>query len=98
QLQSCSREHIQLRHKPKLLTEKERQIYAVSGLPGVGESLAIRLLTHFGSVRRVYLASKTELMRVEGIGKVKAEQITNLLDTPFTEGKGKKDTINKLMV
>ncbi len=95
-LQSSSKEHIQPRHKPKILTVKERQIYTVCGLPGVGKGLAVRLLTHFGSVRRVYSASKTELMGVEGIGDVKAEQITELLDTPFTEGGSRKDTFNKL--
>ena len=83
-LQQQTREPIKLRHKPKILSERERQIYAVCGLPGIGEGLAIRLLSHFGSVRRVYSASKAELMKVEGIGEVKAERITKLLDTPFT--------------
>ncbi len=84
-LQQQSKEPIKLRHKPKILTERERQIYAVCGLPGIGEGLAIKLLSHFGSVRRVFSASKYELMEVEGIGEVKAEQITKLLDAPFKE-------------
>ena len=84
-LQQQSKEPIKLRHKPKILTERERQIYAVCGLPGIGEGLAIKLLSHFGSVRRVYSASKAELMEVEGIGEVKAEQIIKLLDAPFKE-------------
>ena len=84
-LQQQSKEPIKLRHKPKILTERERQIYAVCGLPGIGEGLAIKLLSHFGSVRRVFSASKFELMDVEGIGEVKAERITKLLDAPFKE-------------
>ncbi len=96
QLQTRSKEeHIHPKHKPKLLTEKEMQIYAVCSLPGVGENLAVRLLKHFGSVRRVYSASKTELTKVEGIGEVKAEQITRLLDKPFTEDKNEQNIFNK---
>jgi ERCC4-type nuclease len=85
-LQQQSAEHIKLRHKPKILTERERQIYVVCGLPDIGEGLAIKLLSHFGSVRKVFSASKFELMDVEGIGEVKAERITKLLDAPFKEG------------
>lgn len=84
-LQSRSAEPIKLRHKPKVLSERERQIYAVCGLPGIGEGLAVRLLSYFGSVRRVFCASRAELMRVEGVGEVKAERITKLLDAPFSE-------------
>jgi ERCC4-type nuclease len=87
-LQQQSAEPIKLRHKPKILTERERQIYVVCGLPGIGEGLAIKLLSHFGSVRKVFSASKFELMDVEGIGEVKAERITKLLDAPFKEGDG----------
>jgi len=83
-LQQQSKEPIKLRHKPKILSERERQIYAVCGLPGIGEGLAIKLLSHFGSVRRVFSASKAELMKVEGIGEVKADRITKLLDAQFT--------------
>jgi len=84
-LQQQPAEHIKLRHKPKILSERERQIYVVCGLPGIGEGLAIKLLTRFGSVRRVFNASKFDLMEVEGIGEVKAERITKLLDAPFTQ-------------
>lgn len=97
-LQIGSKGHIQPRHKPKLLSRKDRQIYVVCGLPGIGESLAVRLLKHFGSVRRVYSASKSELMKVEGIGEVRAEQITKLLDAPFTESEDSKDAFNELTV
>jgi len=83
-LQQQSAEPIKLRYKPKILSERERQIYAVCGLPGIGEGLAIKLLSHFGSVRKVFSASKYELMEVEGIGEVKADRITKLLDAPFT--------------
>jgi ERCC4-type nuclease len=86
-LQNQSPAPIKVRHKPKILSEREHQIYAVCGLPGVGEGLAVRLLSHFGSVRRVYCTSKAELMKVEGIGEVKAERIIKLLEAPFSEKK-----------
>jgi len=91
-LQQRSPEPIRLRHKPKILSERERQIYAVCGLPGIGEGLAIKLLSHFGSVRRVFCASKFELMEVEGIGEVKADRITKLLDAPFDEKAGNNES------
>jgi len=82
-LQNQSPAPIKVRHKPKILSVREHQIYTVCGLPGVGEGLAVRLLSYFGSVRKVFCTSKAELMKVEGIGEVKAEKIIKLLDTPF---------------
>jgi len=82
-LQNHSPAPIKIRHKPKILSEREQQIYTVCGLPGVGEGLAVRLLSYFGSVRKVFCSSKAELMKVEGIGEVKAERIIKLLDAPF---------------
>ncbi|MEM2211282.1 MAG: ERCC4 domain-containing protein [Nitrososphaerales archaeon] len=72
-----------IRHKPKLLNERDMQRFIVEGLPGVGAELSIRLLKHFKSVRRIFQASEAELRRVEGLGFVKARRITQLLDMEF---------------
>ncbi|MEM1525456.1 MAG: ERCC4 domain-containing protein [Nitrososphaerales archaeon] len=72
-----------IRHKPKLLNERDMQRFIIEGLPGVGAELSIRLLKHFKSVRRIFQASEAELRRVEGLGFVKARRITQLLDMEF---------------
>jgi ERCC4-type nuclease len=71
------------RGKPRLSTNKEKQIFVVSSLPGVGVKLAERLLGWFGSVRKVFKASIPELSLVNGVGRVRAETIAGLLDIPY---------------
>ncbi|MGC8631528.1 MAG: ERCC4 domain-containing protein [Thermoprotei archaeon] len=73
----------EIRQKPKILSTKERQIYVVEGLPGIGKELAERLLKYFGSVRSVMKASEGELTQIDGIGKGKASIISQLLDAEF---------------
>ena len=76
---------ITIQHKPKLITDKDRQIYVVSSLPGIGDELAMRLLTQFNSIRNIFKAKKSDLEDIDGIGKIKAEKIYNLLDIKYTE-------------
>jgi ERCC4-type nuclease len=71
------------RGKPRLSTTKEKQMFIVSSLPNVGVKLADRLLGWFGSVREVFKASVPELSLVNGVGRVRAETITGLLDAPY---------------
>jgi ERCC4-type nuclease len=63
--------------KPKRLAS--RKLYVLQGLPGVGPSLAHRLLLEFGSVERVVTADEEELMRVPGVGRQKAARIRELV-------------------
>jgi DNA excision repair protein ERCC-4 len=63
--------------KPKRLAS--RKLYVLQGLPGVGPSLAHRLLLEFGSVERVVTADEEELMRVRGVGRQKAARIRELV-------------------
>ena len=84
-LQKKSESRFSLRHKPKMLSDRERQIFTVEGFPNVGDELAVRLLKKFKTVRKVSQASKIELEKVEGIGSRKASRIIQLLDMPFIE-------------
>lgn len=64
----------------KTLNGKANQakVLAAIGIPGVGTKVAKVLLKRFGSVYKVlYETTKTDLLSVEGIGDVMAEDISN---------------------
>ena len=67
------------------MTDRDWQVFLLASLPSVGDELAGRLLKHFGSVRRIFGASKIELMRVDGIGKLKVKKIKEILDIRYWE-------------
>ena len=60
-------------YRPKGL--RNRQLFILQGLPGVGRERADRLLDRFGSVEAVLSASIDELQIVDGIGKNIADKI-----------------------
>jgi Fanconi anemia group M protein len=63
------------------------QQLAVESLPTIGPVHAKALLSKFGSVAKVYNASAEDLVSVEGIGKVRAERMRNLIDSPYANVK-----------
>ena len=65
-------------YRPKRLRSK--QLYILQGLPQVGPKLAKRLMKHFKSVSNVMNASVQALTSVDGIGKVTAKKIREVLD------------------
>jgi DNA excision repair protein ERCC-4 len=65
-------------YRPKRL--KSRQLFILQGLPKVGPKVANKLLGHFGSVSGVMNATVESLMQVDGIGRVSAEKIREVLD------------------
>ncbi|MBW1689794.1 MAG: hypothetical protein DRG87_00360 [Deltaproteobacteria bacterium] len=71
-------------YRPKRL--KSKQLYLLQGLPQIGPLLAKRLIEHFRSVSHVMNASVKELTEVDGIGKVSAEKIREVLDEKFIFG------------
>ena len=72
-------------HKPKSTSKRDQQISMIASVPGVGPELALRLLKSMTTVRKVFLSSKDELMKVPGIGDEKAGRITSLLDLRVEE-------------
>lgn len=80
QIESCI-DVVPLRggYRPKRL--KSKQLYLLQGLPQIGPMLAKRLLKHFKSVSNVMNASVQSFTEVDGIGKVSAEKIREVLDT-----------------
>lgn len=72
-----------IRRKPKARTLEKTQLFLASSLPGIGPKLADRILKRFGTVRRVFSASVAELSSVDGIGRIKAENIAKILDAYY---------------
>ena len=66
-------------YRPKKL--KSKQLYILQGLPKVGPKIAKRLLRHFKSISKVMNASAQDLSKIDGIGKISAEKIREVLDT-----------------
>ena len=65
-------------YRPKRL--KSKQLYLLQGFPQVGPKLAKRLILHFKSVSKIMNASVQALTEVDGIGKISAERIREVLD------------------
>ena len=68
-------------YRPRRL--KSRQLFILQGLPKIGPRAAKRLLDHFGSVSAVMNATAESLMEVDGIGRVSAEKIREVLDSVY---------------
>jgi ERCC4-type nuclease len=82
-LQEERKERVEAIYKPRLYSLSERQRFTVQGLPTVGPKSADLLLRRFGSVRRVFAATKGELMRVKGFGEKRAKEISEFLDKKY---------------
>ncbi|MEM2280361.1 MAG: helix-hairpin-helix domain-containing protein [Candidatus Bathyarchaeia archaeon] len=82
-LQEEERRRVVVKHKPKIYTLRQRQLLVVQSLPKIGPERADALLRRFGSVRRVFQASKRELLSVKGLGEKTARAIVEFLDTKY---------------
>jgi ERCC4-type nuclease len=85
-LQEERKERVEAIYKPRLYSLTQKQRFAVQGLPTVGPKSADLLLRRFGSVRRVFAATKSELMRVKGFGEKRAKKISEFLDKKYLTG------------
>lgn len=69
--------------KPRLGATKDWQLFVLGSLPTIGPKLAEKLLRSFGSVRRVFTATRGELALRGGIGHARANKIQELLDSSY---------------
>ena len=76
-------------YRPKRL--RNRQLFILQGLPGVGARVACKLLLHFKSVAGVFSAGMEELTNVHGVGNVRARQIREVLDAVVKDGRWKAE-------
>jgi DNA excision repair protein ERCC-4 len=70
---------------PKAKEVPAQQLYLVASMPGVGRKLAERLLTKYGTPRRIMGLTAGELAMTQGIGWKRAERIKAALDTKFSK-------------
>ncbi len=78
---------LQIRGKRKRASNDEQQEFLVAGIPNVSNVIAKRFLNHFKTPERIFNASEDELQDVEGIGKVLAKKIRNLLTKKYGDEK-----------
>ena len=74
---------LRMRVEKKPMELNERILYVVEGL--AGPTLARRLLAHFKTIRNIANASISDLLKVEGIGEKRAQEIYAVLNTPWRE-------------
>jgi len=67
------------RHGYRPKRKKSRRLYVLQGLPGVGRERAEKLLETFGTVGGVMSAGEDELAAVEGVGRVTARKIREIV-------------------
>ncbi len=70
---------IAIRTKKRTRSANEQQEFLISGLPKISTKTAKKLLKHFGSPEKIFLANENELMKIDGIGKIMARRIRHLL-------------------
>jgi Fanconi anemia group M protein len=64
-------------------TREQFQEFIIGNIPGIGSKLARSLLEHFKSIKNIANAEKGDLVKVEKIGKKKAEMIHKTLNDPY---------------
>ncbi len=67
----------------KAYTNYEWQIMILSAIPGIGAKLAKKLIARFRTIKGVASAGVEDLVKVDKIGKKKAEKIYFILNTEF---------------
>ncbi|MBI4257645.1 MAG: heavy metal resistance protein CzcA [Thaumarchaeota archaeon] len=70
--------------KRKATSTRGIQLNVVSSLPGVGYTLAERLLAEFKTPKKVFSSSASDMARVKGMGNARARKIQDVLRQPFS--------------
>ena len=66
-------------HAHKLAkSENEELEYLISSIPGIGTGTARDLLSHFGTIEKIFNASEHDLLDVKGVGKETAKKIKEI--------------------
>lgn len=74
---------VAVRGKKRTRSMNEMQEYLISGLPKISREKSKRLLKHFGTPQKIFLASEEELQNVEGVGEKLAKRIRKILTKAY---------------
>ncbi|MFH1451557.1 MAG: ERCC4 domain-containing protein [archaeon] len=69
-----------LRMSRSSLSLNERKQFVLEGFPGIGPSLAKRLLEKFDSLEKIFLASEEELLEIEKFDLAKVKKFKEILN------------------
>ncbi len=83
--QRKNRRPISIRGEKTSMSIQEQQQFILEGLPNVSSTIAKRLLSQFGSIKAIVNATEKELQNVEGIGKLIALKIIEILNFEYEE-------------
>jgi DNA excision repair protein ERCC-4 len=73
--------------KPRTTDIRRIQVSILSSMPGIGPQMAEQMLAHFGSLRKVFAASVTELAVGAKLSRARALSIVKLLETGYKGSK-----------
>jgi len=59
-------------------TRHDREVHVIVGYPNIDSVIGSKLIDHFGSIQAIVNASIEDLLKVEGIGEIKAQQIYSI--------------------
>ena len=83
-----------LRKVKKSNPVRMQQLSILASLPGVGDKLAVRLLTKFKTPIKALSASTAELARVEGMGNARAAKLRRVLDQAQADSKDEQTALD----
>jgi len=81
--QNGEKRPLQIRPHKKAHSIPDSQEFLVAGLPGISNTMTKRLLTHFKTPKKLFNAKVEALMKVDKIGRAKAESIRKILDSQY---------------
>ncbi|MHC4600381.1 MAG: ERCC4 domain-containing protein [Planctomycetota bacterium] len=85
-LKKGSSASVRLGYRPRRL--RNRALFVITSLPGIGRTVGENALNYFGSLRSAFGTDEKSWRAVPGIGKNKASHIRALLDAKFEGGEG----------
>ena len=68
---------------PKSRDESQQQLYLISSLPGVGRKLAKRMLSRYGTPRKIMNLTESQFAMVPGLGEKRAAKLAHMLDALY---------------
>ncbi|WP_394740841.1 DEAD/DEAH box helicase [Natronococcus roseus] len=82
--QGTSNREVSVHGEKQAKTMAEQQEYVVSSIAEIGPVTARALLEEFGTVEAVMIATEDELMEADGVGRVTAERIRDVIGSEYT--------------